>query len=88
MLLTGLLAGSAVPASSIVDAPAVVRAVLRIVWRLAGVVNVVVPVLSVAGSAVVPARVVLFSSLRVGSAVLLSLAGLVVDVLVVVPTVP
>ena len=87
MLLTGLLAGSAVlPASSLVDAPAVVRVVLRIVWRLAGVVNVVVPVLSVAGS--VPARVVLFSSLRAGSAVLLSLAGLVVDVLVVVPTVP
>ena len=41
-----------------------------------------------AGSAVVPARVVLFSPLLVGSAVLLSPAGLVVDVLAVVPTVP
>ena len=81
-MVTGLLAGS------VVDAPAVVRVVLWIVWRSAGVVNVIVLVLSVAASAVVPARVVLFSPLLVGSAVLLSPAGLVVDVLAVIPTVP
>ena len=45
-------------------------------------------VLSVAGSAVVPARVVLFSTLFAGSPVLLSLAGFVADVLAVVPTAP
>ena len=49
---------------------------------------VVVSMSSAAGAVVAPAKVVLFSPLLVGSAVLLSLAGLVVDVLAVVPIVP
>ena len=49
---------------------------------------VVVSVSSVAGPEVMPAGVVLFSALLAGSAVLLSVAGLVVDVLAVVRVVP
>ena len=49
---------------------------------------VVVSVSSVAGPEVIPAGVVLFSALPVGPAVLLSVAGLVDDVLAVVPAVP
>ena len=49
---------------------------------------VVVSVSSVARPVVVPAGVVLFSALPVGSAVLLSVAGLADDVLAVVPAVP
>ena len=52
--------------------------------RSAGVVNVAVPASSLAGSVEVPAGVVLFFGLLVGSPVLLSPAGSVVDVLVVV----
>ena len=49
---------------------------------------VVVSMSSAAGAVVAPARVVLFSTLLVGSAVLLSVLGLVVDVLAVVAVVP
>lgn len=83
VLLIGLLTGSVVLLpGSLVDAPAVGRVV---VWRSAGVV---VLVLSVVGSAVVAARVVLFSTLPVDSTVLLSVVELVVDGLVVVAVVP
>ena len=49
---------------------------------------VVASMSSVAGALVVPARVVLFSTLPVDSAVLLSVVELVVDGLVVVAVVP
>ena len=56
--------------------------------RSVGVIIVVVSMSSVAGAVVVPARVVLFSTRLVGSAVLLSMVELVVDGLVVVAVVP
>ena len=56
--------------------------------RSAGVMIVVVSMSSVDRPEVVPAGVVMFSTLLVGSAVLLSVAGLVVDVLAVVRVVP
>ena len=49
---------------------------------------VVVSMSSAAGAVVAPARVVLFSTLPVDSAVLLSVVELVVGGLVVVPVVP
>ena len=49
---------------------------------------VLVAMSSVAGAVLVPARVVLFSTALVASAVLLSVTGLEVDVLVVVAVVP
>ena len=55
--------------------------------RSVGVIIVIVSISSVDGAVVVPAGVVLFSTLLVGSAVLLSVLGLVVDDLAVVPVV-
>ena len=53
-----------------------------------GVIIVVDSMSSVAGAVVVPARVVLFSTLIVDSAVLLSVVELVVNDLVVVAVIP
>ena len=91
VLFSTALAGSAVLLSVlglVVDGLAVVPVVPCVVLRSVGVIIVVVSTSSVAGAVVVPARVVLFSTRLVGSAALLSLVGLVVDVLAVVPVVP
>ena len=91
VLFSGLAAGSAVLLSLpglVVDALAVVSAVPWVALRSAGVMIVVVSMSSVGGPEAVPADVVLFSALLVTSTVLLSVAGLVVDVLTVVRIVP
>ena len=90
VLFSALAVGSAVLLSLpglVVDALAVVSAVPWVALRSTGVM-IVVSVSSVASTVVVPAEVVLFSALPVGSAVLLSVAGLADDVLAVVPAVP
>ena len=72
----------------VVDGLAVVAVVPSVVLRSSGVMIVVVSMSSAAGVVLLPARVVLFSTLLVGSAVLLSVLGLLVDGLAVVPVVP
>ena len=91
VLFSPLLVGSAVllsPAGSVVDVPAAVPTVPSVLLRSVGVIIVVVSMSSAAGAVVLPARVVLFSTLPVDSAVLLGVVELVVDGLVVVPVVP
>ena len=91
VLFSNLLTGSAVLWSVlglVVDGLAVVPVVPCVVLRSVGVMIVVVSMSSVAGAVVVPTRVVLFSTRLVGSAVLLSVLGLVVDGLAVVTVVP
>ena len=90
VLFSNLLTGSAVLWSVLgfaVDGLAVVPVVPRVVLRSVGVIIVVVLMSSVADAVVVPSRVVLFSTRLVGSAVLLSVMGLAVDDLAVVPVV-
>ena len=91
VLFSPLLVGSAVllsPAGLVVDVLAVVPIVPSVISRSANAMIIVASMSSVAGSVVLPAWVVLFSTLLVGSAVLLSVVELVVGGLIVVPVVP
>ena len=72
----------------VVDSLAVVAVAPSVVLRSSGVMIVVVSMSSAPGAVLLPAWVVLFSILLVGSAVLLSVLGLLVDGLAVVPVVP
>ena len=88
VLFSTALAGSAVLLSVlglVVDGLAVVPVVPCVVLRSVGVIIVVVSTSSVAGAVVVPARVVLFSTVLVRPLVLLSVVGLVIDGIAVVP---